>query len=141
MEIRPIKTEADYEATLKEIEGLMSAAADSPEGDRLDVLVTLVEAYERDHYPMGFPDPVEAIKFRMEQQGLTVEDLVPVIGRKNRVYEILARKRPLTLRMIEGLHETFAIPAESLLKHRSHRGSHVESRQRLGGRQNAAGDI
>ena len=125
MEIRPIKTEADYEATLKEIEGLMSAEAGSPEGDRLDVLVTLVEAYEREHYPMGFPDPVEAIKFRMEQQGLTVEDLVPVIGRKNRVYEILARKRPLTLRMIEGLHETFSIPAESLLKHSSHRGSHA----------------
>lgn len=125
MEIRPIKTEADYEATLKEIEDLMSAEAGSPEGDRLDVLVTLVEAYEREHYPMDFPDPVEAIKFRMEQQGLTVEDLVPVIGRKNRVYEILARKRPLTLRMIEGLHETFAIPAESLLKHSSHRGSHA----------------
>ncbi len=125
MEIRPIKTEADYEAALKEIEGLMTAVADSPEGDRLDVLVTLVEAYERDHYPMGFPDPVEAIKFRMEQQGLTVEDLVPVIGRKNRVYEILARKRPLTLRMIEGLHETFAIPAESLLKRSSRRGDEV----------------
>lgn len=125
MEIRPIKTEADYEATLQEIEGLMAAEADSSEGDRLDVLVTLVEAYEREHYPMDFPDPVEAIKFRMEQQGLTVDDLVPVIGRKNRVYEILARKRPLTLRMIEGLHETFAIPAESLLKHSSHRGSHA----------------
>lgn len=125
MEIRPIKTEADYEATLKEIEGLMSAEPCSPEGDRLDVLVTLVEAYEREHYPMEFPDPVEAIKFRMEQQGLTVDDLVPVIGRKNRVYEILARKRPLTLRMIEGLHETFAIPAESLLKHSSHHGRHV----------------
>ncbi|HQT43945.1 MAG: transcriptional regulator, partial [Halothiobacillus sp. 20-53-49] len=83
MEIRPIKTEADYEATLREIEGLMLAAAGSPEGDRLDVLVTLVEAYERNHYPMDFPDPVEAIKFRMEQQGLTVEDLVPIIGRKN----------------------------------------------------------
>lgn len=125
MEIRPIKTEADYAATLKEIEGLMSAEADSPEGDRLDVLVTLVEAYEREHYPMDFPDPIEAIKFRMEQQGLTVEDLVPVIGRKNRVYEILARKRPLTLRMIEGLHETFSIPAESLLKHSSRRGDHA----------------
>jgi len=125
MEIRPIKTEADYEATLKEIEGLMAAEAASPEGDRLDVLVTLVEAYEREHYPVDFPDPVEAIKFRMEQQGLTVEDLVPVIGRKNRVYEILARKRPLTLRMIEGLHETFSIPAESLLKHSPHRGSHA----------------
>ena len=119
MEIRPIKTEADYRATLNEIEGLMSAEADSPQGDRLDVLVTLVEAYERQHYPIGFPDPVEAIKFRMEQQGLSVEDLVPVIGRKNRVYEVLARKRPLTLRMIEGLHETFSIPAESLLKHSS----------------------
>ena len=121
MEIRPIKTEADYEATLIQIEGLMSAEAGSDEGDRLDVLVTLVEAYEREHYPMDFPDPVEAIKFRMEQQGLTVEDLIPVIGRKNRVYEILARKRPLTLRMIEGLHETFSIPAESLLKHSSRR--------------------
>lgn len=121
MEIRPIKTESDYQATLKEIEGLMLAEANSPEGDRLDVLVTLVEAYERVHYPIDFPDPVEAIKFRMEQQGLTVDDLVPVIGRKNRVYEILARKRPLTLRMIEGLHETFSIPAESLLKHRAHR--------------------
>ena len=125
MEIRPIKTEADYEATLKEIEGLMFADAGSSEGDRLDVLVTLVEAYEREHYPIDFPDPVEAIKFRMEQQGLTVEDLVPVIGRKNRVYEILARKRPLTLRMIEGLHETFSIPAESLLKHSSPRGPHA----------------
>lgn len=123
MEIRPIKTETDYEATLKEIEGLMSAEADSPQGDRLDVLVTLVEAYEREHYPVGFPDPVEAIKFRMEQQGLGVEDLVPVIGRKNRVYEVLARKRPLTLRMIEGLHETFSIPAESLLKHSSNQSS------------------
>ncbi|HHX83009.1 MAG TPA: transcriptional regulator [Pseudomonadaceae bacterium] len=125
MEIRPIKTQADYEATLREIEGLMSAEAGSPQGDRLDVLVTLVEAYEREQYPIGFPDPVEAIKFRMEQQGLSVEDLVPVIGRKNRVYEVLARKRPLTLRMIEGLHETFSIPAESLLKHSSNRGGHA----------------
>ena len=124
MDIRPIKTEADYQATLKEIEGLMSAEADTPEGDRLDVLVTLIEDYERRHYPIDFPDPVDAIKFRMEQQGLTVEDLVPVIGRKNRVYEILARKRPLTLRMIEGLHETFSIPAESLLKRRSHSNDH-----------------
>jgi HTH-type transcriptional regulator / antitoxin HigA len=125
MEIRPIKTEADYKATLNEIEALMSAEADSPQGDRLDVLVTLVEAYERQHYPIGFPDPVEAIKFRMEQQGLSVEDLVPVIGRKNRVYEVLARKRPLTLRMIEGLHETFSIPAESLLKHSSNHSNHA----------------
>lgn len=122
MEIRPIKSEADYQAMLKEIESLMLAEANSPEGDRLDVLVTLVEAYERKHYPIDFPDPVEAIKFRMEQQGLTVDDLVAVIGRKNRVYEVLARKRPLTLRMIEGLHDTFSIPAESLLKHAHHSG-------------------
>ena len=128
MEIRPVKTEADYQATLKEIESLMSAEANTPEGDRLDVLVTLVEAYERVYYPIDFPDPVEAIKFRMEQQGLTVDDLVPVIGRKNRVYEILARKRPLTLRMIEGLHETFSIPAESLLKHNSNRNSALDSK-------------
>ena len=128
MEIRPVKTEADYQATLKEIESLMSAEANTPEGDHLDVLVTLVEAYERVHYPIDFPDPVEAIKFRMEQQGPTVDDLVPVIGRKNRVYEILARKRPLTLRMIEGLHETFSIPAESLLKHNSNRNSALDSK-------------
>jgi len=124
MEIRPIKTKVDYEVALKEVETLMAAEADTPEGDRLDVLVTLIEAYERVHYPIDFPDPVEAIKFRMEQQGLTVDDLVPVIGRKNRVYEILARKRPLTLRMIEGLHEVFNIPAESLLKH-SHTTHHT----------------
>jgi HTH-type transcriptional regulator/antitoxin HigA len=123
MEIRPIKSEVDYKESLKEIEALMSADANSPEGDRLDVLVTLVEAYERLHYPMDFPDPVEAIKFRMEQQGLTVDDLVPIIGRRNRVYEVLARKRPLTLRMIEGLHDKFSIPAESLLKHSSRHGS------------------
>ncbi len=125
MDIRPIKTEADYQTTMKEIEGLMSAETGSAEGDRLDVLVTLVEAYERKHYPIDFPDPVEAIKFRMEQQGLTVDDLVPVIGRKNRVYEILARKRPLTLRMVEGLHEAFSIPAESLIKHNSNHGNHA----------------
>ncbi len=117
MEVHPIKSEADYRAALKEIESLMPAAADTPEGDRLDVWTTLVEAYERAHYPIDFPDPIEAIKFRMEQEGLTVNDLVPVIGRKNRVYEILNGKRPLTLRMIEGLHRVFSIPAESLLKH------------------------
>ena len=100
MEIRPIKTEADYQAALQTIESLMMAEPDSPEGDRLDVLATLVEAYERVHYPIDFPDPVEAIKFRMEQQGLTIDDLVPVIGRKNRVYEILSRKRPLRTRAV-----------------------------------------
>jgi len=116
MNIKPIRTKADYKAALKTIESLMSAKANTPEGDRLDVLVTLVEAYERTHFPMDLPDAVDAIKFRMEQSGLTPSDLEPVIGRKNRVYEILSRKRPLTLRMIEGLHAKFGIPAESLLK-------------------------
>ncbi len=118
MDIRPIKTEADYRHTLREIETLMTAPAGSEAGDRLDVLVTLVEAHERTHFPMDLPDAVEAIKFRMEQQGLTVDDLVPAIGRKNRVYEVLARRRPLTLRMIQALNKTFNIPAESLLNQR-----------------------
>ena len=119
MDIKPIRTKANYRAALKDIESLMMAKANSPEGDRLDVLTTLVEAYERTHFPMDLPDAVEAIEFRMEQSGLTVKDLEPVIGRKNRVYEVLSRKRPLTLRMIEGLHKKFGIPAESLLKQRS----------------------
>lgn len=115
MNIRPIKTEVDYRDTLREIEALMAAQAGTEEGDRLDVLTTLVEAYERTHLPMQRPDAVEAIKFRTEQQGLTVDDRVPAIGRKNRVYEILARKRPLTVRMIQSLHERFNIPAGSLI--------------------------
>ena len=121
MDIKPIRTKADYRAALKGIESLMMAKANSPEGDRLDVLTTLVEAYERKHFPMDLPDAVDAIKFRMEQSGLTVEDLEPVIGRKNRIYEILSRRRALTLRMIEGLHTKFGIPAESLLRQRAQR--------------------
>jgi len=116
MEIRPIKTKADYRAALKEIEALMAAESDTPEGERLDVLVTLVEAYENKHYRLDLPDPVEAIKFRMEQKGMTPKDLVPMIGRINRVYEVLSRKRPLTLAMIQRLHGELGIPAESLIK-------------------------
>jgi HTH-type transcriptional regulator/antitoxin HigA len=116
MDIRPLKTEVDYQAALKEIETLMRAAADTPEGDRLDVLVTLVEAYEAKHYPLDLPDPVEAIKFTMEQKGLTVKDLEPMIGRSNRVYEILNHTRPLTLKMIWRLHQGLGIPAESLIR-------------------------
>jgi len=116
MDIKPIKTDSDYRAVLKEIESLMTAEADTPEGERLDILVTLVEAYERKHVPLNLPDPVEAIKFRMEQLGLTPKDLEPMIGRSNRVYEILNRKRPLTLKMIWRLHNGLGIPAESLIK-------------------------
>jgi HTH-type transcriptional regulator/antitoxin HigA len=116
MEIKPIKTRADYKAALKALESLMNARANTLEGDRLDVLVTLVEAYEPKHFPMDLPDAVEAIEFRMEQQGLTPKDLEPLIGRSNRVYEVLNRKRALTLAMIHRLHVGLGIPAESLLK-------------------------
>lgn len=119
MDIRPIKTEADHRRTLAEIETLMMAESGTDTGDRLDVLVTLVEAWERMHFPMELPDAIDAIKFRMEQEDLTVDDLVPAIGRKNRVYEVLAGRRPLTLRMIRALNETFDIPAESLLNQRT----------------------
>jgi HTH-type transcriptional regulator/antitoxin HigA len=116
MDIKPIHTKADYHDTLCAIEALMTARAGSPEGDRLDVLVTLVEAYERTHFPMDLPDPIEAIKFVMDQRGLSPKDLEPAIGRLNRVYEVLNRTRPLTLPMIRKLHSTFGIPAESLIK-------------------------
>lgn len=116
MEIKPIKTKTDYRAALKVIEALMAAERDTPDGERLDVLATLVEAYENKHYRFDLPDPVEAIKFRMEQKGMTPKDLVPMIGRINRVYEVLSRKRPLTLAMIQRLHRELGIPAESLIK-------------------------
>ena len=116
MDIKPIHTEADYRATLREIESLMTATAGSSEGDRLDVLVTLVEVYERTRFPMDLPDPIEAIKFVMDQRGLSPKDLEPAIGRLNRVYEVLNRTRPLSLSMIRKLHDRFGIPAESLIK-------------------------
>jgi HTH-type transcriptional regulator/antitoxin HigA len=116
MNIKPIKTEADYRAALKEIESLMMAAADSPEGEKLDVMVTLLEAYEAKHFALDFPDPVAAIKFEMERRGLTIKDLEPMIGKSNRVYEILNHKRSLTLKMIWNLHAGLGIPAESLIK-------------------------
>ncbi len=116
MDITPIRTKRDYRRTLKEIEGLMAAKRGTPEGDRLDILVTLVEAWEAKHYPLDLPDPVEAIKYHMEQQGLEPKDLVPYIGSRNRVYEVLNRKRPLTLKMVWRLHTGLGIPAESLIK-------------------------
>ena len=116
MDIRPIRTKANYREALKEVESLMGARANTADGERLDVLVTLIEAYERKHFPLELPDPVEAIKFQMEQRGLTAKDLEPMIGRLNRVYEILNRKRPLTLKMIWKLHRGLGIPAESLIR-------------------------
>jgi len=116
MDIKPIKTDADYHAALKEVESLMTAEPNTPEGEKLDILVTLIEAYERKHFPLDLPDPVEAIKFEMELKGLTVKDLEPMIGKSNRVYEVLNRKRSLTLKMIQKLHQELGIPAESLIK-------------------------
>src|SRR5580692_1267815 len=115
MDIEPIKTQRDYRRVLKEIEGLMMAKHNTAEGDRLDVLVTLVEAWERKHYPLNLPDPVEAIKYHMEQNGLQPRDLIPFIGSRNRVHEVLNRRRPLTLKMIWHLHQGLGIPAESLI--------------------------
>ena len=117
MEIRPIHNEADYKASLLEISTLMDLDPDagSTDGDRLDILATLVQAYEAKHHPIDPPDPIEAIKFRMEQGGLSVKDLVPLIGNSNRVYEVLGRKRALTLPMIRRLHKQLGIPAEVLI--------------------------
>lgn len=117
MDIRPIHTEADYKAALKEISLLMASDPDlgTPEGDRLDILATLVQAYEARHLSIAAPDPVDAIRFRMEQSGLSVKDLEPIIGKSNRVYEVLSRKRPLTLAMIRRLHRSLGIPADVLI--------------------------
>ena len=115
MEIKPIKTKADYRAALKEIETLMTAEHDTPRGERLDVLVTLVEAYENKHHRLDLPDPVEAIKFRMEQQGLTRKDLEGLLGTRTRVAEVLNRRRGLSIAMIRRLHDKLGISAEVLI--------------------------
>ena len=115
MDIKPIKSEADYQEALKEVELLMMSELDSPEGDKLDVLVTLIEAYEAKHFPVDLPNPIAAIKFEMERRGLSAKDLEPMIGRRNRVYEVLNQKRSLTLNMIRKLHTELGIPAESLI--------------------------
>ncbi len=116
MEIKPVRTRRDYAAALKMIEQLMGAKRNTLEGDRLDVLVTLVEAYETKHFALELPDPVAAIKFVMEQRNLTIKDLVPFIGQPNRVYEVLNHKRPLTMAMAWKLHRGLGIPAESLIR-------------------------
>src|SRR6202795_1852182 len=116
MEIRPIKTESDYATAMRRIEAVWGAASGTPEGDELEILVTLAEAYERQHYPIDLPDPVEAIKFRLEQQGKDYRALVGVIGQRTRVYEVMRRARPLSLNMIRQLHRKLQIPAEVLIQ-------------------------
>ena len=115
MDIHPIKTAADYDRALADIERLWGAAENTPEGDTLDILLTLVEAYEKEHYPMDPPEPVEAIKFRMEQMGLSRKDLEPYIGTRGRVAEVLNGQRKLSLPMIRRLHTHLHIPLESLI--------------------------
>src|SRR5215469_5841776 len=115
-ELKPIRTQADYEKALAEVERLWGAKSGTPEGDRLDVLATLIDAYESEHYPMDPPDPVEAIRFRMEQQGLSRKDLEPLIGTRTRVAEILNRKRSLSIGMIRRLHDRLGISAEVLIR-------------------------
>jgi len=115
-DLRPIRTKKDYEAALAEVERLWGAKLGTSEGDRLDVLATLIDAYENEQYPMDPPDPIEAIKFRMEQQGLTRKDLEPLIGTRTRVAEILNRKRNLSIAMIRRLHKRLGIPAEILIQ-------------------------
>jgi len=114
--VKPIRTVRDYEAALAEMEKLWGAKSGTPSGDRLDVLATLIDAYESEHYPMDPPDPIEAIKFRMEQQGLTRKDLEPLIGTRTRVAEILNRRRSLSIGMIRRLHQRLGISAEVLIR-------------------------
>jgi HTH-type transcriptional regulator/antitoxin HigA len=115
-ELRPIRTKADYRTVLAEVERLWGAKRGTPKGDRLDVLATLIDAYETQHYPMDPPDPIDAIQFRMEQQGLTRKDLEPIIGTRARVAEAMARKRSLSIDMIRRLHEQLGISAEVLIR-------------------------
>jgi len=115
-ELKPIRTKADYEKALSDVERLWGAKSGTPKGDRLEVLATLIDAYEAEHYPMDPPDPVEAIKFRMEQQGLSRKDLEPLIGTRTRVAEVLNRKRSLSIGMIRRLHDRLGISAEVLIR-------------------------
>ena len=115
-DVKPIRSEADYEAALAEVERLWGTKAGTPDGDRLDVLATLIDAYEEQHHPMDLPDPIEAIEFRMEQQGLTRRDLEEIIGSRARIAEILGRKRDLSIGMIRRLHERLGISAEVLIR-------------------------
>ena len=138
MQIRPIKTEADYEMALAAIRKLMNAKPDTSEGERLEVLGALVETYEREHFPMELPDPVEAIKFRMEQMGLTRRDLEKTLGGKNRVSEVLNRRRRLTLSMIRSLSKRLDIPADVLVREYKVRAPKSSSRRSTSSRQGHA---
>lgn len=114
-DIKPIRSQDDYERAMAEVERLWGAATGTAKGDRLDVLATLIDAYEREHFPIEAPTPVEAIKFRMEQQGLTRKDLESVIGSRGRIAEVLSGKRQLSVAMIRKLRDQLNIPADALI--------------------------
>ena len=115
MNIKPIKSEKDYENALKRLDELWDSEEGTPEGDEFEILFTLVEAYEKKHYPIGKPDPIEAIRFRLDQMGLTEKDLSKILGSRSRKHDILSGKRKLSLKMIRKLHEQLNIPAEILI--------------------------
>ena len=126
MDIKPIRSEADYQAALKEIDKLIVSQPGTPDGDRMDVLVTLVEAYEAKHFPIPEPDdPLEVLKYYMESRGLNRSDLIPYLGSKERVSEVLNRKRGLSLEMIRRLHDGLGIPADLLVGKRVHTARHT----------------
>lgn len=142
--MKPIRTEADYEAALAEMEALWGTKLGTPMGDRLDVLATLVEAYEAKQFPIDPPDPIEAIKFRMEQQGLTRKGLEAIIGHRGRIAEVLSRKRALSIEMIRRLHDELNISAEVLIRptvkgHRAVRVSSALPARRRSGKRHASG--
>ena len=116
MKIKPIRTEADHKAALKEIDCLWGAEEGTPDGDLLDVLITLVDAYEEQHFPMDLPDPIAAIRFRLDQKGADASALIGIIGSRSRVYEVMRGQRALSLHMIRALHRQFGIPAEVLIQ-------------------------
>jgi HTH-type transcriptional regulator/antitoxin HigA len=136
MEIKPIRNEQDYRESLSRVEALWGCREGSPECDELDVLVTLVEAYEREHFPIDIPDPIEAIRFRLEQQGKGTRDLVGIIGQRTRVYEVLSGKRCLSLQMIRNLQQKLGIPADVLIQpiKRRKRVGHHRTRRKVRGR-------
>jgi HTH-type transcriptional regulator/antitoxin HigA len=116
MEIKPIKTEQDYSKALERLELIFDAKKDTPEGDELEVLGILIDRYEKENFPINFPDPIEAIKFRMEQMGYNQNDLANIVGLKSRASEILNRKRKLSLEMIRKIHEALHIPTDVLIQ-------------------------
>jgi HTH-type transcriptional regulator/antitoxin HigA len=128
MDIKPIKNDRDYEQALRRVETLWDSPPGSPESDELGILATLIDAYEREHYPIDLPNPIEAIKFRLEQQGQDTRALIGIIGHRTRVHEVLKGKRPLSLNMIRSLHDQLGIPAHVLIQPAPKRRSSEERR-------------